>query len=114
MTGRSLTDTEFADRVLAMLEDAPPARDFEARLLADFAAIADRRERRRAYGLRRLAKLLWPGAPLWKPGIVFAASLACGLLIGALVAPPQTAPDTIAASQQVAETIPAFAMLGDL
>jgi hypothetical protein len=80
------SDEEFADRALRVLPGVGAAHvGLEARILADFDALA----RKRRFGWRArlhdLSALIWPGAPLWQPGAVFAAALIFGLATGALV-----------------------------
>jgi hypothetical protein len=114
-------DAVFASRMAARLPrgEVPPA--LTARIMADF----DRATARRNLSWRRvLADLLWPGAPLWRPGMVLAASLFLGLTAGFAVpaAPPaagesaatQTQQQQQQQQQQWTDTSPALDMLGDL
>jgi len=84
-----LDDTAFAARALAALPDEAPPAVLEARILADFDALARRRRRSFGAALRRLARqfadLAWPGVPAWQPASVFALSLLIGLAAGTLV-----------------------------
>jgi hypothetical protein len=113
MTDRP-TDAEFVERVLALMPAAGVPPSLEDRILADFVAVTAR-GRCGPGPLRSLAAALWPGASLWQPGAILAASLICGLTIGVAVAPgTSSTADPSVTMQLVAETVPAFDMLGDL
>jgi hypothetical protein len=79
-------EAAFADGVLKALPGVAVPPGLEARILADFDAVAAKR----APGsvsrfLRRLRDAIWPGAPLWKPASILALSLLIGLTAGAFV-----------------------------
>jgi hypothetical protein len=81
-----IDDAAFTARIVGRLPTTavPPA--LEARILADF----DRLAAGPSHGLlwrlaARWRDRLWPGAPVWQPAGLLAASLAIGLLAGALV-----------------------------
>lgn len=76
----------FADDVLKALPSVAVPPELEARILADFDAVAAKR----APGvfsrfMRRWRDMVWPGAPVWKPASVLALSLIVGLTAGAFV-----------------------------
>lgn len=82
-------DAAFAQRTVSALPSVPVPAELEARILADFDAVAARR-RASPWNLpARLVRgwrdLVWPGAPVWKPATALALSLAIGLLAGAVV-----------------------------
>ncbi len=83
---QQIDDAAFTAEMIGRLQTTavPPA--LEARILADFDRVA---AGRRHSSLWRLAAhwrdRLWPGAPVWQPAGLLAASLAIGLLAGALV-----------------------------
>ena len=109
------SDAEFADRTLGALPRTQVPDALRARIMADFDTVAAKRRAGLLYELRVLAGTIWPGAPLWKPGAVFAASLLCGLAAGAFVPVLQPAQDDSASlRQQWADASPALDMLGDL
>jgi len=107
-------DAAFADSALRALPSVPVPAALEARILADFDAIAAQL-RRGALSrlLRRWQNLIWPGAPLWKPASVLALSLIIGLTAGVLV--PST---TLSGEQTVSspsyDTAEALEMSGEL
>jgi hypothetical protein len=117
MADNDMTDAKFADRLAAALPRGEVPPGLSARILADF----DRVIALRYLSWRRVfADLLWPGAPLWRPGVVLAASLFLGLAAGIFVpeAPPSssdTAPQQQQPQQQQwTDASPALDMLGDL
>lgn len=120
MTDKSKTeDAAFVARALAHLPSPEVSLALQARILADFDAVAARRRRRPLALLKSWTAALKPGMPLWQPGAVLVASLVCGLIVGALAAPAHTPAATLATSADTAttgtsDTIPAFVMLGDL
>jgi len=79
-------EVAFADGVLKALPSVAVPPELEARILADFDAVAAKR----APGafsrfVRRWQDMVWPGAPAWKPASVLALSLIIGLTAGAFV-----------------------------
>lgn len=120
MADNWITDAEFAALVLKVADvsrpDVVPAA-LPNRILADFdAAMAPR-----PFWLKRLAATVWPGAPLWQPSLVLAASLACGLMLGTLLPVLQSAVQSASSasttadnSLQISEATPALDMSGDL
>jgi hypothetical protein len=81
-----IDDAAYAAGMIGRLPSAavPPA--LEARILADFDRVMAGRSHGLAWRLAaRWRDLLWPGAPVWQPAGLLAASLAIGLLAGALV-----------------------------
>ncbi len=93
-------DAAFADGVLKALPSVAVPPELEARILADFNAVAAKR----APGavsrfMQRLRDAAWPGAPLWKPASILALSLLIGLTAGAFVpAADLTSPEQTTAS----------------
>ena len=81
-----ISDRQFADRALARLPADPLSPRLEAALLAAYDAW--RMERARGpwaalkASVREFGQTIWPGAPLWAPAAVFAASLLIGAMIG--------------------------------
>jgi len=115
MANKDASDSEFAARMLVMLPKSDVPHALESRILSDFAAVTARRRPGLRWSLSALAGAVWPGAPLWQPGAVLAASLACGLAMGAFVPASNTVQETPAApSQPFSEASPALNMLGDL
>jgi len=81
-----IDDAAFAAEVLGRVPTTavPPA--LEARVLADFDRIAAVHRHGLVWRLAaRWRDRLWPGAPVWQPATLLAASLAVGLVAGALV-----------------------------
>ncbi len=82
-------DAAFAARVLAGLPDVPAPGTLQARILADFDAVAARRKSSlwnwALHPVRSLRDAVWPDAPAWQPASVFALSLLIGLAAGTLV-----------------------------
>lgn len=119
MTNERKTDAEFVARLLAKDafpgQPAPASGHLSDRILADFDRIATRRRRGLFAVLRAGLQMAWPGASLWQPGMALAASLACGLIVGAMMAPSPAADASVVATSQTADTtIPVSDMLGDL
>lgn len=114
-----LTDAEFADLVLKGAEissaHALPVA-LTSRILADFDVVMAPRPS----WLKRLSNMVWPGAPLWQPSLILAASLACGLALGTLLPVLQSTVLVAASSTgqdsalQMSEATPALDMSGDL
>ena len=111
-------DAAFAARVLAELPDVPTPGALEARILADFDAVAaKRRASLRALLLHPAVSLrdaVWPGAPAWKPASVFALSLLIGLAAGTLV--PSSALTSVNSAQDetaAVDTVPNLDLSGD-
>ena len=79
-------DKLFADRLGKSVPSVAVPSSLEMRILADFDRLAVRRP---APGLMawavQWAERLWPGAPVWQPVGLLAASLIVGLTAGALV-----------------------------
>jgi hypothetical protein len=111
-------DALFAARVLAGLPSDPVPGTLEARVLADFDAVAaKRRASLRALALRparRLRDAVWPDAPAWQPASVFALSLLIGLAAGTLV--PSSALTSVSSVQDetaAVDTVPDLNLSGD-
>jgi hypothetical protein len=70
-----------------------PSAELYGRALASFDAVMARPSVRRV--IDRIAYFFWPDAPLWKPSAALAASLAAGLLLGAMspLTVPVASPD---------------------
>jgi len=81
-----ISDRRFAERALARLPPDPPSPRLEAALLAAYDAWRTERTRGPWAGfkaaLKEFGQTIWPGAPLWAPAAVFAASLLVGAMIG--------------------------------
>jgi hypothetical protein len=68
--------------MLQALPAVPATPALQARVLASFDTVNDRRRSGRAGMLQRLGEAIWPGAPAWQPAAVLAASLAIGIAAG--------------------------------
>lgn len=94
-------DAAFADVVLKTLPSVAVPPQLEARILADFDAVAAERA---PGALSRLAHrwrdVIWPGAPLWKPASMLALSLLVGLMAGAFVPSPASEQTNTASDSQ--------------
>jgi hypothetical protein len=111
-------DAAFAARVLTGLPDVPVPGTLEARILADFDAVAAKRKASLwAWALhpaRSLRDAVWPNAPAWQPASVFALSLLIGLAAGTLV--PASALTSVNSAQDetaAADTVPDLNLSGD-
>ena len=111
-------DALFAARVLAGLPSDPVPGTLEARILADFDAVAAKRKAPLwALALRparRLRDVVWPSAPAWQPASVFALSLLIGLAAGSLV--PTSALTSVNSGQNetaAVDTVPDLDLSGD-
>lgn len=120
MTENRNDDGEFLARLAAVCPcDVRQTPDLAARIMADFDALSAARAKRPSARLRAWLMVLWPGA-LWQPGMALAASLAVGLVVGALAAPGATAMASRDATQsqtsqvQSADNVPVVDLLGDL
>lgn len=84
--GENEQDAKFVNDLLRRLPTTPVSSALEARILADFDAVA---AKRKPGALLRLARhwrdRVWPGAPVWQPISLLAVSLAIGLMAGTLV-----------------------------
>ncbi|HEY0283405.1 MAG TPA: hypothetical protein VGC27_12370 [Rhizomicrobium sp.] len=117
-TAEAQSDAAFAARALTELPSVPVPGTLEARILADFDAVAAKRKAslwarvlRPARGLR---DAIWPDAPAWKPASVFALSLLIGLAAGTLV--PSSALSGAGSVQDetaVLDTVPNLDIFGD-
>jgi hypothetical protein len=111
-------DAAFAARVLTGLPSVPVPGTLEARILADFDAVAAKRKASTwAVATRPLQKLrdaVWPSAPAWKPASIFALSLLLGLAAGVFV-PSSTLADVNSGQTEVAssDTVPDLDLSGD-
>ncbi|MDE2266716.1 MAG: hypothetical protein KGL29_12500 [Alphaproteobacteria bacterium] len=112
------SDAEFVGRVLSSLPSVAVPSALEASILAGF-------DRAAAAGLYRswLARLsqgmrdaVWPGAPVWKPAVVFALSLIVGLVAGAVVPSSDVLPaaGTVQSQSLAYDTTPALDLAKDL
>jgi hypothetical protein len=111
-------DAAFAARLLADLPSVPASGALQACILADFDAVAAKRNASLwAVALRPVRKLrdaVWPSAPAWQPASIFALSLVLGLAAGALV--PSSALTGAGSGQdetQTFDTIPSLDLSGD-
>src|ERR1700760_1354757 len=80
--GNTDQDTMWVENALKTLPAVPVPAGLEARILADFDAVA---VRRRSSLLARFRDAVWPGAPVWRPAFVFGTALVIGLTAGILV-----------------------------
>jgi hypothetical protein len=71
--------------VLQELPSVPVTAALQARLLASFDSVSDKRHSGLGGMLQRLGQAIWPGAPAWQPAAVLAASLAIGIAAGNLL-----------------------------
>ena len=96
----------------SLFKDLPPVPvtpALQARLLASFDAVAERRRSGVRGFLRRLGETVWPGAPTWQPAAVLAASLAIGIAAGTFVPVEQALADGVEQPGVVAlDAIPNF------
>ncbi len=92
------SDASFAARTLADLPSVAPSAALNARILADFDAVAAKRRRSPWFAamrlLRKVGDAVWPGVPLWQPASVFALSLLVGLAAGTQVPVSTVASDS--------------------
>jgi len=112
------SDAAFAARVLTGLPDVPVPGVLEARILADFDAVAAKRKASlRALVLHPVQSLrdaVWPGAPAWQPASILALSLLIGLAAGTLV--PSSALTSVSSVQDetaAVDTVPDLNLSGD-
>jgi hypothetical protein len=108
-----MDDREFVETALKAVPSVAVPAALEARLLADFDALALKRAARAGF-LRRWRDAMWPGAPLWKPASVLALSLLIGLTAGTLM---PTGNQVSAPSEQTLaalDTTPVLDLSGDL
>lgn len=85
-------DKAFADWLAKELPSVAVPAGLQARLMADFDCVAaKRRPQPLARFVETLAGRLWPGAPLWQPAGLLAASLMVGLMAGAYLPSASTA-----------------------
>ena len=75
------------------LPPVPVTPALQARVLASFDAVTERRRTGLRGLLRRLGETVWPGAPAWQPAAVLAASLAIGIAAGTFVPVEQALAD---------------------
>jgi hypothetical protein len=112
------SDAAFAARILTDLPGVPAPGTLEARILADFEAVAAKRKAS-LWALvlrpaRRLRDAVWPSAPAWKPASVFALSLLIGLAAGTLVPASALTSVTSVQDETVAvDTVPDLNLSGD-
>ena len=86
-------DALWLTRTLQELPPVPVTPALQARVLASFDAVTERRRTGVRGFLRRLGETVWPGAPAWQPAAVLAASLAIGIAAGTLVPVEQALAD---------------------
>ena len=114
------SDAAFAARVLSGLPSVPVPGTLEARILADFDAVAAKRKASpwawALHPVRSLRDAVWPDAPAWQPASVFALSLLIGLAAGAFVPSSDVLPDgSSVQSQSLAyDTAPALDLAKDI
>jgi len=75
------------------LPPVPVTPALQARVLASFDVVTERRRTGLRGLLRRLGETVWPGAPAWQPAAVLAASLAIGIAAGTFVPVEQALAD---------------------
>jgi len=112
------SDAAFAARVLTGLPGVPVPGTLEARILADFDAVAAKRKASLWTWVLRPAQSLrdavWPGVPAWQPASIFALALLIGLTAGTLV--PSSALTSAGAVQDetaAVDTVPNLDLSGD-
>ena len=112
------SDAAFAARVLTGLPGVPVPGTLEARILADFDAVAAKRKASpwawALHPVRSLRDAVWPSAPAWQPASVFALSLLIGLAAGAFV-PSSTLVDVNSSQDETVavDTVPDLDLSGD-
>ena len=112
------SDAAFAARVLSGLPSVPVPGTLQARILADFDAVAAKRKASPwAWAMRPvhwLRDVAWPSAPAWKPASIFALSLLFGLAAGVFV-PSSTLTDVNSGQTEAAasDTVPDLDLSGD-
>lgn len=113
--GSADADAEFAARLMKELPSVPVSATLQARILADFDAVAAKRKSPLwARPLRTLRDAVWPSAPVWKPASVFALSLAIGLAAGTLFpSSALTGGSSVQADTVAFDTDPAADLSGD-
>jgi hypothetical protein len=81
-----IDDAAFAAEVMGQVATTAVPLALEARILADFERVAAVRRHSPVWRLAaRWRDRLWPGAPVWQPATLLAASLAVGLIAGAML-----------------------------
>jgi len=103
------TDALWLARMFQELPPVPVAPALQARVLASFDAVAERRRAGFRGFLRRLGETVWPGAPMWQPAAVLAASLAIGITAGTFLPVEQALADGVEQPGAVAlDALPNF------
>jgi len=102
-------DALWLARMFRELPPVPVAPALQARVLASFDAVAERRRAGFRGFLRRLGETVWPGAPVWQPAAVLAASLAIGITAGTFLPVEQALADGVEQPGAVAlDALPNF------
>jgi hypothetical protein len=120
MGEKRMEDRAFAEAALKELPSVAVPSALQARILADFDAVAAKHAPQAsqapgalAQRLRRWRDALWPGAPLWKPASVLALSLLIGLSAGALM-PASTSAAPSEQTLAALDATPVLDLSGDL
>lgn len=102
-------DALWVARMLQELPPVPVTPGLQARVLASFDAVTERRRTGVRGLLHRLGEMVWPGAPAWQPAAVLAASLAIGIVAGTFVPVEQALADGVEQPGAVAlDALPNF------
>ena len=88
-------DALWLARMFQELPPVPVTPALQARVLASFDTVAERRRTGVRGFLRRLGETVWPGAPAWQPAAVLAASLAIGIAAGTFLPMEQALADGV-------------------
>jgi len=95
-----------------MFQDLPPVPvtpGLQARVLASFDGVMERRRTGVRGFLRRLGEAVWPGVPAWQPAAALAASLAIGIAAGTFLPVEQALADGVEQPGAVAlDALPDF------
>ena len=95
-----------------MFQDLPPipvTPGLQARVLASFDGVMERRRTGVRGFLRRLGETVWPGVPAWQPAAALAASLAIGIAAGTFLPVEQALADGVEQPGAVAlDALPDF------
>jgi hypothetical protein len=78
-------DAAWTTSMLRDLPTVPVPVSLERNILASFDMMTLRRKAGLGGAARRLAALIWPGAPAWRPIAAMAFSLVIGVLAGTVV-----------------------------
>lgn len=102
-------DALWLARMFKELPPVPVTPVLHSRVLASFDAVTERRRTGFRGFLRRLGETVWPGAPVWQPASVLAASLAVGITAGTFLPVEQALADGVEQPGAVAlDALPNF------